>query len=207
MIEYFIFACYSFFVGLLATISTLIKNKNFLKSENKSNLFEKICFYSSLANLVLGLLIIIISTINPNGKSLFSFIDFFLVIIIFGGLSLMFWNLYKLGKFQFNLPKILDLILFTVPLIILFISFDGFLGSLKIVSNKNISESINLFLAMYLLFGPYIACIFGVNSIAKSKNRDNMGWTILAAILIHSLIILIIISLLEKLDKPKSKSN
>lgn len=207
MIEYFTFACYSFFVGLLATISTLIKNKIFLKSENKSNLFEKICFYSSLANLVLGLLIIIISTINPNGKSLFSFIDFFLIIIIFGGLSLMFWNLYKLGKFQFNLPKILDLILFTVPLIILFISFDGFLGSLKIVSNKNISESINLFLAMYLLFGPYIACIFGVNSIAKSKNRDNMGWTILAVILIHSLIILIIISLLEKLEKPKSNSN
>jgi hypothetical protein len=203
MIEYFSFASYSFFIGVLATISTLIKNKNFLKSDNKFNLFEKIGFYSSFVSLFLGLLIIIINFIIPLEKSFFSFIDFFIVIIVFGGLSLLFWNLYKIGKFQFNLPKTLDIILFTIPLIILLINLSGLLG---ILSNKSIYESFNLLLLfLYLLFVPYVACIYGVNSVAKSKNRDNVTWTIFAAILIHSLIILIIISLLEKVEKPKFK--
>jgi putative effector of murein hydrolase LrgA (UPF0299 family) len=206
MIEYFSFASYSFFIGVLATISTLIKNKNFLKSDNKFNLFEKIGFYSSFVSLFLGLLIIIINFIIPLEKSFFSFIDFFIVIIVFGGLSLLFWNLYKIGKFQFNLPKTLDIILFTIPLIILLINLSGLLGVLKILSNKSIDESFNLLLLfLYLLFVPYVACIYGVNSVAKSKNRDNVTWTIFAAILIHSLIILIIISLLEKVEKPKFK--
>ena len=193
MIEYFSFASYSFFIGVLATISTLIKNKNFLKSDNKFNLFEKIGFYSSFVSLFLGLLIIIINFIIPLEKSFFSFIDFFIVIIVFGGLSLLFWNLYKIGKFQFNLPKTLDIILFTIPLIILLINLSGLLGVLKILSNKSIYESFNLLLLLHLLFVPYVACIYGVNSVAKSKNRDNVTWTIFAAILIHSLIILIII--------------
>jgi hypothetical protein len=153
----------------------------------------------------LGLLIIIINFIIPLEKSFFSFIDFFIVIIVFGGLSLLFWNLYKIGKFQFNLPKTLDIILFTIPLIILLINLSGLLGVLKILSNKSIYESFNLLLLLHLLFVPYVACIYGVNSVAKSKNRDNVTWTIFAAILIHSLIILIIISLLEKVEKPKFK--
>ena len=68
-----------------------------------------------------------------------------------------------------------------------------------------IYENLDLLLFSYLIFVPYVACIYGVNSVAKSKNRDNVAWTIFAAILIHSLIILIIISLLEKIDKPKVK--
>jgi hypothetical protein len=52
---------------------------------------------------------------------------------------------------------------------------------------------------------PYISFIFGVNSIAKSKNRDSLGWTIISVILFHPIITFIIITLLGKIEKPKFK--
>ena len=50
----------------------------------------------------------------------------------------------------------------------------------------------------------YVAFIYGVYKLAKSKNRDPGGW-ILASIIISPIIILVILAIMQKLPVTKKR--
>ena len=198
-------------IGLLTLISMSVKNKTSLKSLDKLNNLEKIVFYSCAASLILGFILIIIGMSDPlnvlRKEDKFSFFDLFKVFLLCGGLIWFFWSAYQNNKFDFKLPKILDLIQIFIIILICLINIYFLLLSLKILSFKDVffSPDDGLIYSSLLFIIPYITYIFGVNSIAKSKNRDSLGWTIISVILFHPIITLIIITLLNKVEKPKFK--
>ena len=54
-----------------------------------------------------------------------------------------------------------------------------------------------------LVFGAFI---YGIYKLAKSKNRDPVGW-ILASIIISPIIIIIILAIMQKLPGKKKNSS
>ena len=200
-----------FFIGLFVLISISTKNKILLKSLIKFNDYRKFISYVSFGSIILGFVLSIIGTIDPlntlNGKEKIYILDLFKISIICGGLSWFFWQLHQISKFELNLPKIFDQILITLMIFLCLFNIGALFIYLKILPFRDLflNPDTNLFLSLIIFGVPYISFIFGVNSIAKSKNRDNFGWTVLSLVLIHPIITLIIITLLGKLEKPKFK--
>lgn len=207
-----IFSSYwAVFIGLLTLISMSVKNKTSLKSLNKLDSLGKIVLYSCVVSLILGFILTIISITDPlnllRKEDKFSFFDNLKVLLLCGGLTWFFWLAYKNNKFDFKLPKILDLAQIFSIIIICLMNIYFLLLSIKILPFKDVffSSDDGLIYSFIVFLIPYISYIFGVNSIAKSKNRDSLGWTIISVILIHSIITLIIITLLNKVERPKFK--
>lgn len=207
-----IFSSYwAIFIGLLTLISMSVKNKTSLKSLNKLDSLGKIVLYSCVVSLILGFILTIISITDPlnllRKEDKFSFFDNLKVLLLCGGLTWFFWLAYKNNKFDFKLPKILDLAQIFSIIIICLMNIYFLLLSIKILPFKDVffSSDDGLIYSFIVFLIPYISYIFGVNSIAKSKNRDSLGWTIISVILIHSIITLIIITLLNKVERPKFK--
>jgi len=198
-------------MGLLSLISISVKNKTSLKSLNKLDNLGKIILYSCIISLITGFILIFISIIDPfnvlRKEDKFSFFDFFKVFLLCGGLTWFFWLAYNNNKFDFKLPKILDLAQIFLIILICLMNIYFLLLSLKILSFKEVffSPDDGLIYSSVIFLIPYITYIFGVNSVAKSKNRDSLGWTIISVILFHPMITLIIITLLNKVVRPKFK--
>ena len=200
---------WTIFMGLLTLISISIKNKTSLESLIKLNNLGKIIFYSCIVSLILGFILTFINITDPfnvlRKEDKFNFFDFFKVFLLCGGLTWFFWSAYKNNKFDFKLPKILDLVQIFSIIIICLINIYFLLLSIRIVPFKDVffSSDDSLIYSFILFLIPYISYIFGVNSVANSKNRDGLGWTIISVILIHPMITLIIITLLNKIEKRK----
>jgi len=205
-----IFSSYwAVFIGLLTLISMSVKNTTSLKSLDKLDSLGKIVLYSCIISLILGFILTIISIIDPlnllRKEDKFNFFDNLKVLLLCGGLTWFFWSAYQNKKFELKLPKILDLL--QILLIILICLANIYFLFLKILPFKEVffSPDDGLIYSSMVFIIPYISFIFGVNSIAKSKNRDSLGWTIVSVIFFHPIITFIIITLLNKVERPKFK--
>jgi hypothetical protein len=207
-----IFSSYwAVFIGLLTLISMSVKNTTSLKSLDKLDSLGKIVLYSCIISLILGFILTIISIIDPlnllRKEDKFSFFDDLKIVLLCGGLTWFFWSAHQNKKFELKLPKILDLLQILLIIFICLGNIYFLFLSLKILPFKEVffSPDDGLIYSSMVFIIPYISFIFGVNSIAKSKNRDSLGWTIISVILLHPIITFIIITLLGKIEKPKFK--
>jgi len=183
---------YSIYIGLFLLISISVKNKTPIKSFYKLDNYRKLVLYLIILCLVVGLF-----SLSINWRGILSFLHLFLFV---GVLNFLFWTLYQKNKFDLNLPKFLDFLLILTLIYSLLIDIWRILIHLKFL--PPLLKDYDLIVIVNFII-HYVAFIFGVNSIAKSKNRDNVGWTILSILLIHSFITLIIISFLSKIEKRK----